>query len=208
MKLALFGATGRTGRRVLELALGRGDRVRALLRDPSKLAARPGLATVVGDARDAAAVVRTVAGADAVLMALGMPDITHPSTGFSDSVRSIVDAARSAGVHRIVAIASAGVLPDPTGGLRNQHGTQGPFRYVNAEHTRNFETLRDSQLDWTLMCPIDLKDDLPAGRARFAYEDLPSGSDETGYDDLAATMLALIGEKASYGKRVGIISLR
>jgi hypothetical protein len=100
------------------------------------------------------------------------------------------------------------VLPDARGGLRCEHAPDSPYRHVNAEHARNYATLRDSDLDWTLLCPVDLKDDLPAGRARLAYEELPSGSGETGYADLAETMLALVGEPMSFGKRVGIISLR
>lgn len=208
MKLALFGASGRTGRRVLALALARGDRVRALVRDPAKLSPHRGLDVILGDARDPGAVAQTVIGADAVVIALGMRDISASSTEFSDSVATIVEAARNAGVRRTVAIASAGVLPDAGGGLRNRHGTAGPYRHVNAEHTRNYETLRDSGLDWTLMCPVDLKDDLAPRHVRWMYEDLPAGSGETGYDDLAATMLALIDEPVSYGKRVGIVSDR
>lgn len=208
MKLSLFGASGRTGRRVLALALARGDRVRALVRDPASLMPHSALNVRTGDALDASAVSGTLKGTDAIVIALGMRDIAAPSTDFSDSVRNVVDSARSAGVRRIVAIASAGVLPDAAGGLRNRHGTSGPYRHVNAEHTRNYETLRDSGLDWTLMCPVDLKDDIPQGHARTMHEDLPAGGTETGYDDLAATMLGLIGERASYGKRVGIVSLR
>lgn len=65
--IALFGAaTGKTGRRVLDRALAGGDEVRALVRDPGKLAARPGLSVIVGDVLDADAVDRTIAGCGVV----------------------------------------------------------------------------------------------------------------------------------------------
>ena len=48
MKLLLVGATGRLGGFVLEEALARGHHVTALSRDPSKLAARPGLRVIAG----------------------------------------------------------------------------------------------------------------------------------------------------------------
>jgi putative NADH-flavin reductase len=208
VNVALFGATGRTGRRVLALALGRGDRVAALVGDASRLAPHAALRTIEGDSRDAAAVARTIEGADAVLCCLGLRDIGAPTTEFSDSVREIVSAMRTRSVRRIVAIASAGVLPDARGGLRLEHAPGGPYRHVNAEHARNYATLAGSGLDWTLLCAVDLKDDIPAGHARLAVEDLPPGSGETGYADLAATMLALAGDAASFARRVGIVSVR
>jgi putative NADH-flavin reductase len=208
MNIALFGATGRTGRRVLERCLARGDRVRALASDAGKLSARPALELVAGDARDRTAVARTMAGADAAICCLGLRDITAPTTELSDSVRTIVDSARDAGVRRIVAIASAGVLPDARGGLRNEHGVPAWLRNVAAEHTRNLRTLEQSGLDWTLMCPIDLVDDIPVGHARYAFDDLPGGSGQTGYEDLAETMVTLLGDIRSYRRRVGIVSLR
>jgi putative NADH-flavin reductase len=204
MQIALFGATGRTGRLVQARLLARGDRVRALARDPAKLAAQPGLEAYGGDARDPLAVQQVVAGADAIVCCLGMHDITVPATDFSDAVRTIVDAAKAAGVRRIVAIASAGVLPDARGGLRNQHGLPAWLANVAAEHTRNLRTLEGSGLDWTLMCPIDLVD-APGGRARWAFEDLPAGP-HTGYADLADTIVEMLGRPDAQRRRVGVVS--
>jgi len=204
MVIALFGATGRAGRLVLERLLARGDHVRALARDPGKLVPHPGLAVVEGDARDVPAVRRAVDGADAIVCCLGMQDIAVPATDFSESVRGIVEAARAAGIRRVVAIASAGVLADARGGLRNQHGLPAAFANIAAEHTRNLRTFEASGLDWTLMCPIDLVD-APAGTARWAFEDLPAGS-HTGYVDLADSIVEMLGRRDAHGKRVGVVS--
>ncbi len=144
MQIALFGATGRTGRLVEERLTARGDRVRALARDPAKLPARPGLVVHAGDARDASAVRKVVDGADAIVCCLGMHDITVPATDFSDALRTIVDAARAAGVRRIVAIASAGVLADARGGLRNQHGLPAAFANIAAEQFTRYADLADT----------------------------------------------------------------
>ena len=204
MDIALFGASGRSGRLVLERLVARGDRVRALVRDPGKLAARPGLDVVAGDARDAAAVRRTVEGTDAIVCCLGMHDITVPASDFSDAVRTIVGAAKDCGVARLVAIASAGVLDDARGGLRNEHGLPALLANVAAEHTRNLRTLQASGLAWTLMCPIDLVD-APGGRARWAFDDLPEGP-HTGYADLADAIVAMLGRADAHGRRVGVVS--
>jgi len=204
MIIALFGATGRTGRLVQDRLLARGDRVRALAREPAKLAPRSGLEVVGGDARDPDAVRHALEGTDAIVCCLGMRDITVPATDFSDSVRTIVEAARGAGVRRIVAIASAGVLRDARGGLRNQHGLPAAFANIAAEHTRNLHTLEGSGLDWTLMCPIDLVD-APPGRARWVFEDLPEGP-HTGYADLADAIVTMLDRPDAHGRRVGVVS--
>ncbi len=211
MKVIVFGASGQTGRRVIDECRARGWAVRAFVRDRAKLG-RSDVEAAAGDARDAAAVRAALAGCDAVFCCLGMHDITVPATDFSDSVRTIVQAMQAAGVKRIAAIASAGALDHPAGGLRNQHGLPDWLRNVAAEHTRNLQTLRASGLDWTLMCPVDLKEDIARGRARMALDDLPAGSGETAYADLAAAMVALVaGDSplgAALGHRVGIVSDR
>ena len=145
---------------------------------------------------------------DAVLCCLGMNNIAVPATDFSESVRHIVRAMELAPNRRLLAIAWAGVLPHLTGGYRNKEGLPQYLIHVSAEHVRNYETLRDSSLDWTLMCPAFLKDDIPVGRGRFEFEGLPQGSNETGYGDLAHTIVELISVSASHRKRVGIVSDR
>ena len=207
MNAAVFGAGGRTGRRLVAQAIARGDRVHALVRKAGTLPAHAALRESVGDARDAVDVAATLRGTDAVFCCLGLADISRPTTEFSEAVRAIVDAMRANGPRRILAIASAGVLPDAQGRLRMGASPAGPYRHINAEHARNYATLRDSALDWTLLCAIDLVDDIPAGHARIAIEDLPPG-EVTGYEDLAATMLALADDPASFGKRIGIVSVR
>ena len=68
MKIALTGATGYTGSRLLAVMLGRGDAVHALARPSSKrplLSAEP--EWIEGDLADAGALRRLVEGVDAVV---------------------------------------------------------------------------------------------------------------------------------------------
>ena len=61
MKLALAGATGNIGSRVLDEALRRGHAVTAISRDPAKLGAREGMTAARGDTGDAAAFAKVLA---------------------------------------------------------------------------------------------------------------------------------------------------
>ncbi|MFN0115955.1 MAG: NAD(P)-dependent oxidoreductase [Paracoccaceae bacterium] len=209
--IALFGATGRAGGQVLSRLLARGDAVRALVRDPARLTPAPGLNILHGDATDRTAVAETLTGADAAISGLGMADITLPSTGFSDAVKTIAAAlqagTQSGGPRRFVMIAGAGTLPHPEGGFRADRGTPEILKNVVAEHLRNFATLHASGLDWTLFCPGNLIDGAsPTYEAK--PEDWPGqpGS-PTMYAALAAALVDALDRPDWIGHRMGMASV-
>ena len=107
MNIALFGATGGTGRQVLDQALAQGHLVSALVRDPAKLAERKGLTLVVGDVLDRDATTRCIQGTDAVICVLGSHGSREPIEALG--TRSILDAMRDNGVRRLIAVTSLGV---------------------------------------------------------------------------------------------------
>lgn len=69
MKLAAFGPTGETGRRLTTQALAAGREVRALARSPPKFPHDDQITAVEGDVLDPEPVARTIANTDAVLSA-------------------------------------------------------------------------------------------------------------------------------------------
>ncbi|XP_077048979.1 flavin reductase (NADPH) [Agelaius phoeniceus] len=87
MKIAIFGATGRTGRVTLGLALEQGFEVTVLVRDPSRLPPGPAPHRVLlGDARDPRAVGAALQGQEGALIVLGTgndlgTDGDTPTTG-------------------------------------------------------------------------------------------------------------------------------
>lgn len=213
--VALFGGTGQTGRRVLERLLARGATVRLLVRQaerlPSALRASLGVGAVhEGDARDAEAVATVLSGASAAISTLGMNDMTAPATDLSDSVRTIVGTMPATGTSRIVAVASASVLPRADGGYRAADGVPAMLQHVTAEHVRQYEALRAAPrgVAWTLFCPTFLVADVRPGSARTKVEGLPPGSHVTGIDDLADALVDEALAPRWTGKRVGIVSER
>ena len=72
MRITVFGATGRTGRHIVDQALARGYEVTAFARSPGRLGAEhKHLEIVQGDIREAEKVDRAIEGAEAVISALG-----------------------------------------------------------------------------------------------------------------------------------------
>lgn len=111
-KIALFGATGLTGRQFLEQALAAGHEVVALVRNPAKLDVKSYSITIIqGDVLDAQSVLRTVQGTDLVVSLFGHVK-GSPEWLQTHGTQNILAAMQQAGVKRIISL-SGGGLPFP-----------------------------------------------------------------------------------------------
>ncbi len=203
MRVAIFGATGRTGQRLVEEALGRDFEVSALARDPEKLGGGRGRLVVVhGDVLDPGPVQTVVTGADAVLVALG-----HTKTSTGDiqekGTKNIVDAMRAHGVRRVVSLTGAGVRdPEDRPKLLDKLIVS-VLRRVQPEvlrdAERHAEVLRSSGLDWTVVRGPVLTDSEKKGAYRVGYVGKNSGT-RISRADIAAFMLDQVSDPAYVGQ--------
>ena len=111
MKIAVFGATGLTGERVVTLALDEGHHVVALTRNASRFPfVHERLTVVEGDASSHADVRRTLHGVDAIVHCLGIggKGKGQPTSVVSDSVKVVLDEMDRASVSRIVCMSNVG----------------------------------------------------------------------------------------------------
>ncbi len=163
MKLLVFGATGGTGRAVLDLGLAQGHQITAFVRNPTALQAQPGLEMVQGDVTDAAAVRRAVAGHDAVLSALG------PRGGqygvLPGGVQNIVTAMGQAGIRRLIHVSSFGVGDSlaQMGWVARQVIVPLMLRKALDEKAIEEQIIAASDLDWIIARPGGLEDDPRTG---------------------------------------------
>lgn len=196
--IALFGATGRTGRRVLQAALDSGHSVRALARDPAGVPVPSGRVTVIGgDVLDSAAVDRTVAGADVVLSVFGHVK-GSPPTVQSDGTRNIVAAMHRHGVSRIVSLSGGGLpaeqdlpkLPDRIIRflLKRLSGD------VLADAESHLEVLKKSGLEWTVVRGPRLTEDPGTGSYRVGWVGV-NASTKISRDDLADFLLTQVTDR-------------
>jgi putative NADH-flavin reductase len=155
MKLAVFGATGPTGRQFVEQAAGRNHDLRALVRPQST--APDGVDAVSGDVLDSEAVAATVGGTDAVVCVLGLPK--GAGTVISDGTANIISAMQAAGVNRLVAVT--------VHGLNDSKDDAGFFGKVIVsklaksrfeDRQRQEQIIFDCPLDWTVLRPARLVD--------------------------------------------------
>ena len=110
MNLLIFGATGGTGRALVEQALDRGHTVTAFVRKASRMRIKHGrLRLMIGDVLDYGKVEAAIAGQDAVLSALGHKRWLIKTSILSRGTRNIVAAMTKCGVQRFVCETSLGV---------------------------------------------------------------------------------------------------
>jgi putative NADH-flavin reductase len=179
VKLTIFGATGGTGRHLVQQALAQGHEVTALVRTPAKLAIEhPRLAVVQGDASDAQAVERAMAGADAVISALGPTKPLQPGV-YPAAARTIIAAMQRQGIRRIVVVTGAGVpAPQDQPKLINRFITwllKTLDPQVLAESQEFVRIVAASDRDWTIVRGPRLTDDPPTGKVRVGWVGVDTG---------------------------------
>jgi putative NADH-flavin reductase len=150
-KLFVLGATGGTGRALIEQARQRGHVVTAFVRSPEKLGALRDAVTVIrGDPRDADALRAALPGHDAVLSALG-PTGLGPTTLVGDCARSTVTAMQATGVRRLLVVGVAVLFENE--GLLNAIGRRTFLRNVARDSAEMERIVSASGLDWTVARP-------------------------------------------------------
>src|SRR6478752_8695699 len=108
VNIVVFGATGGTGRAVVEQAIGAGHQVTAVVRRGGSLAETPGLrVAVVPDWDPPVDLDQAVRGQDAVISALGTA-AKGPVSVCTDGVRGIIGAMSRTGVRRLVVVSAHG----------------------------------------------------------------------------------------------------
>lgn len=205
MHLALFGATGRVGGRVLEYALEEGHTVTALVRNAARLIPRSGLTIVIGDVLDPASVANTVRGADAVISTLGNAGLQAPGTAISEGMRNIAQAMVDAGVLRVLSVAGGGILDSPNGGLRQEQSTfPAIFQLTSAQHRGGWQALRNTTLEWTIACTGDIVPGERTGAYRVLDDFLPENGRRISVEDVADFLLGELVARAHLRRRVGL----
>ena len=168
MRVAVLGASGRTGGLVADEAMARGHEVVAVVR---RVGSAPvGTIERVAEGRDAAA----LAGCDAAVFAIGPSAATGAAadhTVMRQSMPALVEAMRSAGVPRLVVVSASGPFTDGDDPFLRYVAkpiVQRILREPFSDFVATEPVVRSSDLDWTIVRPPQLKDGDARGRYRRA----------------------------------------
>jgi uncharacterized protein YbjT (DUF2867 family) len=207
MRLLILGATGRTGRHVLDQALALGHEVTAFARRPAALGAYGSrLRVISGDIMDRASVAPAVAGQEGVLSALGSRTL-RPNTTLSTGIGYTLDAMRTHRVRRLVCMSALGV-----GETRGQLGPVFNLvliplllRHSFADKERLEARIRASETEWTIVRPGVLTHGPARGRYRIARPDVrPPAFPLISRADVAGFMVREVVERRFLHVAVGL----
>ncbi|MBA1260173.1 NAD(P)-dependent oxidoreductase [Pseudomonas oryzihabitans] len=183
--IALLGATGNVGSRLLDEALSRGHRVTALVREPARLASRADLNVVAGDVKDPQA-AKALSSHDVLVSSLRFADIA-PDT--------LIDFARATGIPRLLIVGGAASLKLQDG-LRLFDAPAFPAEYRSEAGAgiATLDALRGvSDLDWVFVSPqMVFAPGTRTGRFRLGDDTLlfdAAGDSHISYEDFAMALL-------------------
>ncbi|MEZ2410028.1 NAD(P)-dependent oxidoreductase [Bosea sp. RCC_152_1] len=149
MKIALIGASGFIGSRLLAELTSRGHNVTAIVRNPEKVAAKPGVTAVKGDVFDKDGLAKLLAGHDAVISAVHF-SASDPQT--------LLAAVKQSGVKRYLVVGGAGSL-EVAPGVKLFDTPDFPAAYLDEARKGGafLDLLKPEQgLDWTFLSPSAL----------------------------------------------------
>lgn len=210
MKLVVFGASGGTGKCVVEQALGSGHDVTAVVRDPSRMQLHHDRLRVIrADVFESEEIESALVGAGAVISALGPRSYRVQSTVCSRGTGSILSAMRKTEVRRFVGVSAA-----PVGSVDKNDEIL--YRFVARPLLRMFlkglyddlavmeSEVRRSGTDWTIFRPPRLTDGPLTGRYRTAQDHNVRGGYSISRADLADAILRRLDDPGAIGTTFGI----
>jgi uncharacterized protein YbjT (DUF2867 family) len=167
MKVLLLGATGRTGKLILEELLQRGNTVHILVRDEIKVKATSAALTVFeGSTLDEGTLNAAMQGCEAIVSALNISRsndfpwsaLRTPKNFISATIKKVISAAEQHHIKRVIVISAWGVNEtryDIPRWFRwaIDHSN---IKYAYQDHEQQEHLLKKSDLNWTAIRPAGL----------------------------------------------------
>lgn len=204
MNILILGATGRVGSQIVTYALHDRHHVTVLVRTPEKIQINDENLTIIqGNVLNKDDIVCAMRGIDVVISALN----TDGTTTLSESMPLIIEAMENECIKRIVTIGTAGILQSriTPNSLRYQSSeSKQKSTRATKEHHKVYDMLKQSTLDWTIVCPTYLPDGERVGRYRIERDLLPEGGAEISVPDTAEFTFKQINASDYIKSRVGI----
>lgn len=207
MKIAIFGATGNIGSRVVAEAQHRGHDVTAIARNPARVS--PEITALQGDILNVESVTRAVKGQDVVVSAVGPSDSSAPAM-LADAARSLLAGLKRGDVRRLIVVGGAGSL-EVKPGLQLVDTPEFPpeWRPVALAHRDALNVYRwVKDLDWTYISPAAfIGPGQRTGHYRVGFDQLlvdSIGESRISFEDYAVAVLDEIEKPGHIRKRITV----
>ena len=162
MKILVLGASGRTGKLIVDQALSRGHQVTALVRNPDSLTARDGLKIVKGTPTNEADLAAAEKGSDAIVVALNNPRTSDAPWSKPVTTEKLLTKVAhniiALGRKRVVFLSAIGVGDslDDTPWIMRFLIKRTNLSYAYSDHNSAEQAFRASDASWTLVRAMGL----------------------------------------------------
>lgn len=191
MRLAVIGATSRTGRHVLRGARARGYLITAFTRRPELLEDRAALDRLVqGDGRDPLAIRRAVEGVDAVIAIVAGSGLARSSHHQAAVARVLTAVTSEEGPRRLVMTSPYGLVARGPLAVVVRALLRGPY----AESAEMERIVTASDLDWTIARFTMLTNDPPTRRIQISRDLLTDAPVRLPRADAARALLDVVAD--------------
>lgn len=210
MKVTLFGATGKTGRYLIDEGIKRGMEVTVFARSGSPFE-DPSVRLVRGGLTDVALLREAIRGSDAVLSALGPTSLRHPNDlPITKATQAIISAMKQENVMRLIAV-STGTAVDPEDGSDAKIRIPASLiRLLMPGSYRDIiglaSSIRASGLDWTMVRVAFLNNRCASRRLNVGLYGQTKHSMTVAREDVAKFMFDQIEGREFIDKAPGISS--
>ena len=207
-KIIVFGATGGTGKLVVEQALQAGHQVTVIVRNPEAFTIRnKDLVIVKADVFQPHTFEDEIKGKDAVVSCLGIRERV-PTTIYSEGVANIIKAMQQQNVNRIICLSAAAVIIPPKSSFLMKFVTknilQRLFKYTYADMLIMEKILGESDLNYTIIRPPWLRDTKRTGKYRTTINEYLNNPSKISRADLAEYIVDHLTDEKTFRARVEI----
>jgi putative NADH-flavin reductase len=195
VKVALYGATGKSGSRILKELVSRGHQVIAIVRDPAKLSQTgPGVQVTQDDLSDPKKIAAAVDGAEAVISAYAPPqnDVRAIVGVTQRQVQALSQKPRA----RLIVVGGAGGLNVAPGVmLVDSPYFPEPYQPIARAHVEALNVLRGSTIDWTYLAPAAyFEPGERTGKFRLGKDELIANAQQESRISMEDYAIALVDE--------------
>lgn len=214
MKLLLLGATGRTGKLVLEKALAKGYEVNCLVRKADKVVPQQGLTIIEGNPANTTDLANAISDCDHIISVLNVSrksdfpwaPLRTPKTYLSDVMKLLIPLAEARQIQRISVCSAWGVAETKADiplwfKLFIDYSNIG---YAYKDHERQEAILSNSKLNWTIVRPVGLTNSNKTTTIQETFNNTPKPNILISRDQVAEYLVNSLGDEQLIGKKVVI----
>jgi len=208
MKICILGATGGTGRALIQEALTLNHDISVLARTPADLDQFKNRIHIhQGDVLDPEALDKCIMGREAILSALGVRGTLlggrRNISLYSRSIQNIINAMQKHAIKRFIGVTMSGAETLP-----GEPSIMPIFRFLLKGYMKDIlrmeALLEQTRLDWTIIRPANLTDSEKTGVYRTWTDRYPPKVFKISRADVAGFMLNCLKDETTIRKKIGI----